>query len=121
MRSKDCIHSILLDFGAKRLLDPSVIVLVVLPELTVDGDLPPGVHTADRPGFISRFGGSSPRRLWLAARLRTILKLAGTGGRLRRIFVWGSFVTAKSSPRDVDILLIMSDDFEVEQMSGPAQ
>jgi hypothetical protein len=78
--------------------DPSVIVLVVLPDLTVDGDLPPGVHTATWPDFISRFGGSSPRRLWLAGRLRTVLELAATGGRLRRIFVWGSFLTAKPAP-----------------------
>jgi hypothetical protein len=92
----------------------------VLPELT-DGELPPGVHNVDWPEFISRFGGSSPRRLWLAGRLRTILELAATGGRLRRIFVWGSFVTAKPSPRDLDILLIMSDDFEVEQMPAPSQ
>jgi hypothetical protein len=53
--------------------------------------------------------------------LRTILELAASGGRLRRAFVWGSFVTAKPSPRDLDILLIMSDDFEVEQMSASAQ
>ena len=100
---------------------PSVIVLVVLPELTIDGELPPGVHAADWPEFISRFGGSSPRRLWLAGRLRTILELAATGGRLCRIFVWGSFVTAKPSPRDVDILLIMNGGFEVEQMPASAQ
>ena len=36
-------------------------------------------------------------------------------------FRLGSFVTAKPSPRDLDILLIMSDDFEVDQMSAPAQ
>lgn len=93
----------------------------MLPDLTVDGELPPGVHTGDWPEFLSRFGGSSPRRLWLAGRLRTILELAATGGRLRRVFVWGSFVTAKLSPRDLDILLIMSDDFEVEQMPALAQ
>ena len=93
----------------------------MLPELTIDGELPPGVHTADWPEFISRFGGSSPRRLWLSGRLRIILELAATCERLRRVFVWGSFVTAKPSPRDLDILLIMSDDFEVVQMSAPAQ
>jgi predicted nucleotidyltransferase len=101
--------------------DPSVIVLAVLPDLTAAGELPPGVHTADWPEFQSRFGGSSPRRLWLAGRLRAILDLAADGGRLRRVFVWGSFVTAKASPRDVDILLIMSDDFEVAQVSAPAR
>jgi hypothetical protein len=54
-------------------------------------------------------------------RLRAVLDLAGTDGRLRRIFVWGSFVTAKPAPRDVDILLIMSEDFEVDRLPAPAQ
>ena len=53
--------------------------------------------------------------------MRTILDLAADGGCLWRVFVWGSFVTAKASPRDLDILLIMSDDFEVAQVSAPAQ
>ena len=96
-------------------------VLVVLPELTRDGELPPRVHCTDWQEFISRFGGSSPRRQWLSDRLRTLLELAATGGRLRRIFVWGSFVTSKPSPRDLDILLIMSDDFEVERVPARVQ
>jgi hypothetical protein len=101
--------------------DPFAIVLVVLPELTSDGELPPGVHIADWQEFKSRFGGSSPRRLWLSGRLQTILELAAAGGRLRRVFVWGSFVTAKPAPRDLDILPIMSEDFEADRMSAPAQ
>lgn len=102
----------------------SVIHLVsfcLLPELTIDGELPPGVHTAGWEEFISRFGGSSPRRLWLSGRLRTILELAASGGRLHRAFVWGSFVTAKPSPRDLDILLIMGDDLRLTQMATSAQ
>ena len=95
--------------------------MVVLPELTIGGELPPGVHTADWQEFLSRFGRSSPRRLWLSDRLRTILELAASGGRLRRVFVWGSFVTAKPAPRDLDILLIMSEDFQVAQVSAAAQ
>ena len=93
----------------------------MLPDLTNNGELPPGVHLATWPEFESRFGCSSPRRLWLSGRFRTILELAATGGRLRRVFVWRSFVTAKPAPRDLDILLIMSDDFEVDQMSAAAQ
>jgi len=99
----------------------SVIVSVVLPELTDGGDLPPGVHITDWREFQSRFGISSPRRLWLSGRLRTILELAASGGRLRRVFVWGSFVTAKPAPKDLDLLLIMSEDFETGRMSAPAQ
>jgi hypothetical protein len=104
----------------KRSVNPFATVFV-LPDLTNYGELPPGVHLATWPEFESRFGCLSPRRLWLSGRLRTILQLAATGGRLRRVFVWGSFVTAKPAPRDLDVLLIMSDDFEVDQMSAPAQ
>jgi len=45
-----------LDASEQTAGDPSVIVLVVLPELTIDGELPPGVHTADWSEFKSRFG-----------------------------------------------------------------
>ena len=81
----------------------------MLPELTDDGELPTGVHIANWQEFESRFGGSSPRRLWLSGRLRTILELAATSGQLRRAFVWGSFVTAKPSPGDLDVLLIVGE------------
>jgi hypothetical protein len=35
-----------------------------------------------------------------------------------RVFIWGSFVTAKPSPKDLDILLIMDDDFDVDSIAG---
>jgi hypothetical protein len=47
--------------------------------------------------------------------------LAATTGQLRRIFVWGSFVTAKPAPGDLDILLIMDENFEVDRVAGPAR
>jgi hypothetical protein len=93
----------------------------VLPDLTCDGELPPGVHVANWQEFESRFGDSSPRRLWLLSRLRVLLELAATSGKLRRVFVWGSFVTAKPAPRDIDVLLIMDENFEVDDIAAPAQ
>ena len=69
----------------------------------------------------ARFGGSSSRRIWLSGRLRALLDLAGTSGKLRRVFIWGSFVTAKLVPKDLDILLIMDEDFEVDDAAAPAQ
>jgi hypothetical protein len=95
--------------------------VVVLPELTDAGELPPGVHLAGWQEFQFRFGGSSPRRVWLSGRLRALLELAATSGKLRRVFIWGSFVTAKLSPKDLDILLIMDEDFEVDGIADPAQ
>ncbi len=49
------------------------------------------------------------------------MELARTSGKLRRVFIWGSFVTAKPSPKDLDILLIMDDDFEIDGIAAPAQ
>lgn len=41
--------------------------------------------------------------------------------KLRRVFVWGSFVTAKPAPRDIDLLLIMDEDFESESIPQTAR
>lgn len=93
----------------------------MLPELTAQGELPPGVHLANWSEFHARFCGSSPRRVWLSGRLTALLKLAATGGKLRRVFIWGSFVTAKPAPKDLDILLIMDEDFEVDDIAAPSR
>jgi hypothetical protein len=95
--------------------------LEVLPDLTAEGELPPGVHRTDWQDFHLRFGQSSPRRIWLSRRLRAILDIASIDGKLLRVFVWGSFVTAKTDPRDLDLLLIMSDDFEVDRIPAARQ
>jgi predicted nucleotidyltransferase len=93
----------------------------VLPDLNYRGELPPGVHRADWKEFQARFGGSSPRRAWLTGRLLALLELAATNGKLRRAFIWGSFVTGKPAPKDLDILLIMEEDFEVDRIDATAQ
>lgn len=49
------------------------------------------------------------------------MDLTAATGKLQRVFVWGSFVTAKSAPRDIDLLLIMDPDFEVERIAEPAR
>jgi hypothetical protein len=93
----------------------------MLPELIGQGELPPGVHRAGWEEFQGRFCDSAPRRVWLSARLRALLDLAGATGELRRVFIWGSFVTAKPAPKDLDILLIMDEDFEVDRIAAQAQ
>ena len=79
------------------------------------------MHLAGWQEFQARFGGSSSRRVWLSGRLRALLELAATSGKLRRVFIWGSFVTAKPAPRDLDILPIMEEDFEVDDVAAPAE
>jgi hypothetical protein len=94
---------------------------LVLPEFTSDGGLPLGVHLANWQEFQSRFGVGTPRRLWLFSRFSALVALAASTGKLRRVFVWGSFVTAKPVPRDVDTLLIMDEDFEVDRAPAHAR
>ena len=40
--------------------------------------------------------------------------MAHETGHLRRAFIWGSFVTAKPEPADIDLMLVMSDAFRSE-------
>jgi hypothetical protein len=93
----------------------------MLPELTPEGDLPVEVHLAAWEKFRSRFGTATLRREWLFSRLQALVALASSTGKLRREFIWGSFVTAKPSPGDLDVLLIMSEDFEVESSLARAR
>jgi hypothetical protein len=95
--------------------------VVVLPDLRPEGDLPPGVHVTNWQEFRSRFGTATPRRLWLFGRLEALVALAASTGELRRVFVWGSFVTSKPAPKDLDILLIMDPDFEAERAALAAR
>jgi predicted nucleotidyltransferase len=59
--------------------------------------------------------------VWLSGRLQALLDSAATTGKLRRAFVWGSFVPGKAAPKDIDILLIMDDDFEVDSVAAQGQ
>jgi hypothetical protein len=94
---------------------------MVLPDLTPEGDLLVGVHTANWQELQSRFGAATLRREWLFGRLQALIALASSTGKLRRVFIWGSFVTAKPSPGDVDVLLLMDSDFEVSQAPAPSR
>ena len=57
-----------------------------------------------------RFGTKTPRRQRLALRLRRWIELARAVS-AKRIFVDGSFVTAKPVPNDVDAVVWLPDDF----------
>ncbi len=86
----------------------------MIPEFNADGNLPEGIHSASEEDLLNHFATSSARRKWLGERIKEILSLAKSTGKLERVFVWGSFVSAKESPNDVDMLLVMSEDFELE-------
>ena len=82
-----------------------------LPELDSHGDLLLGVHRASLDEVLDRFGHGTPQRELVTVRLVRVHELASGTGKLERFIIFGSYVTAKPNPNDVDIILIMRDDF----------
>ena len=91
---------------------------MALPELTVNGDLPAGVHAASMEETIKRFGIGHAQRIAIGQRLERIHELAASTRALRRFVVFGSFVTDKPIPNDVDVFIVMEDDFDSSQLAG---
>jgi len=92
----------------------------MLPALNSDGNLPEGVHLATEDEVFARFATPSARRQWLGEQLRSLLALAKSTGQLARVFLWGSFVTSKEAPNDLDVLLVMRTEFAIEALPTPA-
>lgn len=92
-----------------------------LPPITEAGDLPQGVHRASLQEVLDQFGQATAQRKLVAMRLGRVHQLATATGHLKRFIVFGSFVTAKPEPNDVDVFLLMDDGFELEQVTGEAR
>lgn len=88
-----------------------------LPDFNSFGDLPEGVHQATFDEALTRFGQGSLQRQLVTARLNRIYELAQKTGKLERFVIFGSYVTAKHEPNDVDIILVMRDDFKEQDYS----
>ena len=56
----------------------------------------------------------------MALRLARVHRVAEATRHLARFVIFGSFVTGKREPNDVDILLIMPDAFDASQLRGEA-
>lgn len=83
-----------------------------LPPFDPNGDLPEGLHQAGPTEFFARFGSGSIQRERVAARLRQSFELVQPLDIISRVIIWGSFITAKSDPADVDILWVTLPGFD---------
>ncbi len=90
------------------------------PAFDNDGDLPVRIHQATLAETLQYFGARTPQRKRIGQQLEHIFKLANSTGQVARFIVFGSFVTAKPAPGDVDIFLLMEDTFDVDQVDGEA-
>jgi hypothetical protein len=91
---------------------------MALPDLNESGDLPVGVYPATLSEVMDRFGRGTVRRIEVATRLERIWHLALGTQSLARFVVFGSFVSDKPEPNDVDVVLVMADDFDAKLLSG---
>jgi uncharacterized protein DUF6932 len=94
----------------------------VLPELDIDGDLPPGIHHATLDELeqrLSRFVVSD-RRISLFGWFKQLVAMAQGSGIVDRLVIGGSFVTSKPEPNDIDLVIILSKDVDFEVLT-PSQ
>lgn len=82
-----------------------------LPVFNSRGYLPEGVRQATLDEVVTRFGHGSPQRERITSGLEHLYGLAIATGKLLRFVIFGSYVTAKPEPNDVDIVLVIADDF----------
>ena len=86
---------------------------MTLPNLNHAGELPEGVHQTTMDEVIARFGSGTSQRQTVTARLQRIYQLAKDTAKLQRLIIFGSYITAKPEPNDIDIVLIFDDDFDI--------
>ena len=92
-----------------------------LPPVGKDGDLPLGIYRATLRETLGNFGKGSRQRVAVAQRLERIYRVSVGTRQLARFVVFGSFVSGKRDPADVDVFLLMENAFDVGQLTGEAR
>src|SRR5215510_13222201 len=91
------------------------------PDFNEFGDLPVGVHRAEINEVIEHFGSGTAQRIAVTASLERIYALARASGYLQRFIIFGSYVTDKPNPGDVDIFLVMQGGFQPSEAPSDSQ
>jgi predicted nucleotidyltransferase len=78
------------------------------------------MHGATLSEVLARFGQGSVQRRAVADRLNRLYQLATSTGQVARVAVFGSFITAKVEPNDIDLLFLMEDTFDLAAVTGEA-
>lgn len=94
---------------------------MAFPTFNENGDLPAGIYRAALPEVLEHFGTGSLQRQLIAGRLKRIYYSAVKTERVLRFIVYGSFVTNKESPNDIDIFMLMEDGFDPNEVSGKSR
>ena len=79
-----------------------------LPDFNEQGYLDPGIHSATLQDVVERFGQGSESRQRQSGLLQQIVAASRIYPTIKRILVWGSFVTVKPEPNDLDYSVVVS-------------
>jgi hypothetical protein len=94
---------------------------MALPDFNSRGDLPEGMHKAILDEVLERFGPGSEARREATAVLQRIYQLVVATGKMERFVIFGSYITAEPEPHDVDVVLVMKDDFSLAACDEPTR
>ena len=78
----------------------------MIPDFDERGYLPPGVHRADLPEVLARFGMMTEIRRAQGESLEWLIVLCKAAG-ISRAIINGSFVTDVAEPNDIDCVLLI--------------
>jgi hypothetical protein len=79
-----------------------------LPGFESGGYLPPGIYEVPLAEVRTRFGIGSQARQQQFTLVQRIVEAARPYPTIKRLLVWGSFVTAKPEPGDLDYSIVVS-------------
>ena len=89
-----------------------------IPLFDTTGVLPTGIHDGTLDEMAKRFSDSSERRsLW-----ETLLRYVDELRRwplAQELILDGSFVTSEPAPHDIDVILVLRDDYDLTQEVSP--
>ena len=89
-----------------------------LPPFNENGHLPPGIHDASFDDLRERLG-QSPRRCELLENLGRYLTELRKWPLAQAVLVDGSFVTDVAEPNDIDLVLVLRDDYDLSRSVSP--
>jgi predicted nucleotidyltransferase len=64
-----------------------------------------------------RFGKRTPKRQFLFERFQMVFNLLHESGKVKHVYIFGSFSAAFPSPNDVDLFVVMAADFTTRGLS----
>src|SRR5579872_1857568 len=88
-----------------------------LPRFAPEGCLPPGIHAATFREVHERYGIGSDAREKQIGLLQQVVEAAKLYPTIKRVLLWGSFVTAKAEPNDLDYSVIVSVDHRLTEIA----